>query len=603
MAQVIADRRDIEFVLYEQMAAEELFKAEKFKDLDKKTVDLIINEARNFAIKEILPTNSIGDKEGVKFKNGEVHVPECYHKPLKMLLEAELTSLNEDPKWGGQGLPNVVSKAAIEYLFANYCMVNYVMMGHGTGKMVELFGTDQQKELFLRKLYKGEWGGTMLLTESVAGSDVGALETTAVKNEDGTYSLSGNKIFITNGEHNVSENIIHPVLARIEGAPPGTKGISIFLVPKFWVNEDGSLGDRNDIWCTGVEEKMGIHSSATCSMAMGSKGDCRGVLLGTENEGMKIMFHMMNDARLTVGFQGFSYASNAYLAALTYARERVQGRDIAAGKDKSAKPVAIINHPDVRRMLLGMKAQVDGMRSFTYYVSRCFDIAQVSDNEEERQTAAAFTDMLTPVVKAYCSQRGYEVCSTAMLVFGGYGYTKEYPVEQLTRDCRIASIYEGTDGIQAMDLLGRKITMNDGKTFVALINKMVETLNQAKEIPRLEDLAQEMEYGISKFSNVMMEIDKASTSANFKTAYSFATPFLEIMGDIIIGWMLLWRAAIAAPKIETAKKKDIEFYEGQIKTAEFYIKTILPGTLGKMNAVSAGNGSAVEISDAGFGGL
>ncbi|MCP4577988.1 MAG: acyl-CoA dehydrogenase, partial [Deltaproteobacteria bacterium] len=376
----------------------------------------------------------------------------------------------------------------IEYLYSNYCLVNYGMMGHGSGKMVELYGTEIQKKLFLKKLYTGEWGGTMLLTEPTAGSDVGALETTAVKNNDGTYSISGNKIFITNGEHNLSENIIHPVLARIEGAPVGTKGISIFLVPKIWVNEDGSLGERNDILCTGIEEKMGLHSSATCSMAMGSKGTCRGLLLGQENEGMKIMFHMMNDARLIVGFQGFSYASGAYLSALNYARERIQGRDIAAGKDRAAKPVAIINHPDVRRMLMWMKAHVDGLRSFTYFVSRCFDIAQSSDNAEERAKAAEFTDLLTPLVKACGSQRGYEVCSMAMLVYGGYGYTKEYPMEQYVRDCRIASIYEGTDGIQAMDLLGRKLGMNDGKTFMALLNKINETTVKAKEIAGLEEL-------------------------------------------------------------------------------------------------------------------
>ncbi len=603
MAQVIADRRDIDFVLYEQMETEELFQTEKFGDLNKKTVDLIINEARNFAIKELLPTSSIGDSDGVVYNNGEVTVPECYHRPFKLLLEGEWTAMNENPEYGGQGLPNIVSKAAIEYLYSNYCLVNYGMMGHGSGKMVELYGTEIQKKLFLKKLYTGEWGGTMLLTEPTAGSDVGALETTAVKNNDGTYSISGNKIFITNGEHNLSENIIHPVLARIEGAPVGTKGISIFLVPKIWVNEDGSLGERNDILCTGIEEKMGLHSSATCSMAMGSKGTCRGLLLGQENEGMKIMFHMMNDARLIVGFQGFSYASGAYLSALNYARERIQGRDIAAGKDRAAKPVAIINHPDVRRMLMWMKAHVDGLRSFTYFVSRCFDIAQSSNNAEERAKAAEFTDLLTPLVKACGSQRGYEVCSMAMLVYGGYGYTKEYPMEQYVRDCRIASIYEGTDGIQAMDLLGRKLGMNDGKTFMALLNKINETTVKAKEIPGLEELGMDMESAVSKYTATAREFGQAATTSAFKAAYSLAYPFLEVTGDIINAWMLLWRAVIAAPKIETAKKKDVEFYQGQIKTAEFFIKTVLPGTLGKMNAIESCNSAAVDITDAGFGGM
>ncbi len=603
MAQVIADRRDIDFVLFEQMETEELFQTEKFSDLDKKTVDLIINEARSFAIKELLPTNSIGDTEGVIYDNGEVTVPECYHRPFKLLREGEWTAMNEHLEYGGQGMPNIVTKGVIEYLYANYCLVNYGMMGQGTGKMVDIYGTDIQKRLFLKKLFTGEWGGTMLLTEPTAGSDVGALETMAVKNDDGTYSISGNKIFITNGEHNLTENIIHPVLARVEGAPAGTKGISIFLVPKFWVNEDGSLGERNDISCTGVEEKMGLHSSATCSMAMGTKGICRGLLLGQENEGMKIMFHMMNDARLTVASQGFSYASGAYLSALNYARERIQGRDISAGKDRSAKPVAIINHPDVRRMLMWMKAHVDGLRSFTYFVAHCFDIAQSSDSSEDRALAAGFADFLTPLVKAYGSQRGYDVCSMAMLIYGGYGYTKEYPMEQYTRDCRITSIYEGTDGIQAMTLLGRNLGMNEGKTFMALLAKINETTVKAKEIVGLEELGMEMENAVSKFAATAQELAQAAASPAFKAAYSLAYPFLEAMGDIVNAWMLLWRAVVAAPKIETAKKKDVEFYQGQIKTAAFFIKTILPGTLGKMNAVGACDSAAVDITDAGFGGM
>lgn len=565
MAQIIADRRDIDFVLYEQMEVEQLFNTRVFGDLNKKVVDLMINEARKLGINELLPTNKTGDKEGVKYENGEVYVPECYHRPFEQLLEGEWTSMTEDPEYGGQGIPSIVSKAALEYLFSNYCLTNYCTMGHGTGKMVELYGTELQKSMFLKKLYSGQWGGTMLLTESKAGSDVGALETTAVKNEDGTYSLTGDKIFITNGEHDLTENIVHPVLARIEGAPAGTKGISIFLVPKFWVHEDGSMGERNDIYCTGVEEKMGIHSSSTCSMAMGSRGNCRGLLLGKENEGMKIMFHMMNHARLVVGLQGFSYASGAYLSALNYARERIQGRDIGAGKKPEAEPVAIINHPDVRRMLLWMKSHVDGMRSIIYYVARWFDIAKSSEDEAERMRAIAFTDFMTPIVKAYCSQRGYEVCSMAILVYGGYGYTQEYPVEQFTRDARITSIYEGTDGIQAMDLLGRKLGLNDGLILKDLLEQINETITQAKTTRSLKEMGNEMEQAVALFSKTAERIGQSARSADFRMAYSFAYPFLEITGDLINAWMLLWRAVIAEKKIDSAKKKDADFYNGQIK--------------------------------------
>lgn len=598
MSQLVADKRDIDFVLYEQMDTETLLQRPPFEDLDKKTINLIINEARGLALKEIQPTNAVGDKEGVRFSNGEVFVPECYHRPFKLILEGEWTSPTEDPEYGGQGLPYIVAKAINEYMYSNYVLYNYGMMGHGTGKMVEMYGSELQKKLFLKKLYSGEWGGTMLLTETMAGSDVGAVETRAVPNDDGTFSLYGSKIFITNGEHNLSENIIHPVLARLEGAPAGTSGISIFLVPKIWVNEDGSLGERNDVVCTGVEEKMGIHGSATCSMSIGSKGTCRGLLLGLENEGMKIMFHMMNDARLIVGFQGFSYASGAYLAALGYARERFQGKDLAAGGKSPS--VAIINHPDIRRMLLWMKAHVDGMRSLNYYVGRCFDIAKTSDNEEERSEAMAFTDLLTPVVKAYCSQRGYEVCSMGVLVFGGYGYTSEYPAEQYVRDCRITSIYEGTDGIQAIDLLARKLGMNSGNTFLALIEKMKQTIIESKQIPELANISSNMEQFVDRYLVTASKIAAVAGSDQLKIAYANAYPFLFITGDIIIAWMLLWRAVTALKNLKSASKKDVDFYRGQIKTAEFFIITVLPETMGKIDAIMTGNDSVVNMSDSEF---
>jgi alkylation response protein AidB-like acyl-CoA dehydrogenase len=604
MAQVIADRRDIDFVLYEQLNAEELTKLERYQDFNRKTFDMIITEARNFAVKELLPTCAEGDKEGLDFKNGQVKVPECFHRAYELLLEGEWTSLIEDPEWGGQGLPVNIAQAVGEYLFGgNWAVTNYGGMGHGTGKMIEIFGTEEQKNLFLKKLYTAQWGGTMLLTEPQAGSDVGALTTSATRNPDGTYSITGNKIFITNGEHDLTENIIHPVLARIEADPPGTKGISIFIVPKIWVNEDGSLGEPNDIICTGIEEKMGIHASSTCSMALGGKGKCRGLLLGQERQGMKIMFYMMNEARLGVGFQAFNYASTAYLYALNYARVRIQGRELDAGKDANAPQVPIIQHPDVRRMLLQMKAYVDGMRSFVYYVGRCLNKEALASNEADRAYYKGFADLLTPLVKAYCAQRGFDVCVQAVQVYGGYGYVKEYPVEQLVRDCKITSIYEGTDGIQAMDLLGRKLGMAKGQVFMNLLGEIQKTIAMAKEIPGLEALVAGVEGAVNRLGDVALHLGKTAMSPQFKVAFAFAFPFLEVMGDVIMAWMLLWRAALAKQRLGNgAKKKDLDFYEGQIKTAEFFISTILPATLGKMAGIIKGNGAAVEISEAAFGG-
>jgi alkylation response protein AidB-like acyl-CoA dehydrogenase len=604
MAQVIADRRDIDFVLYEQLNAEELTKLERYKDFNRKTFDMIITEARNFAVKELLPTWAEGDKEGLDFNNGQVKVPQCFHRAYELLLEGEWTSLIEDPEWGGQGLPVIVSQAAGEYLYGgNWAVTNYGGMGHGTGKMIEIFGTEEQKRLFLKKLYTAQWGGTMLLTEPQAGSDVGALTTSAVKNPDGTYVITGNKIFITNGEHDLTENIIHPVLARIEGDPQGTKGISIFIVPKIWVNADGSLGEPNDIVCSGIEKKMGIHASATCSMALGAKGKCRGLLLGQERQGMKIMFYMMNEARLGVGFQAFNYASTAYLYALNYARERIQGRDLAAGKDADAPQVPIIRHPDVRRMLLQMKAYVDGMRSFVYYVGHCLNKEALASNEEDKAYYKGFADLLTPLVKAYCAQRGFDVCVQAVQVYGGYGYVQEYPVEQLVRDCKITSIYEGTDGIQAMDLLGRKLGMAGGQVFMNFLAEIQKIIAMAKEIAGLEALAGGLEGAVNRLGEVALHLGKTALSAQFKVAFAFAFPFLEVMGDVIVAWMLLWRAVLAKQKLgDGAKKKDVDFYEGQIKTAEFFIHTMLPTTLGKMAGIIKSHGAAVEISEAAFGG-
>ncbi len=605
MAQVITDRRDLEFVLYEQIKVEELLTHEKYAGLNRKVFDMIISEARSFAIKEILPTYAQGDHEGLRFEEGEVKVPECFQRPHKLLIEGEWTSLSEDPEVGGQGLPHSISMAVAEYIVgANYSLASYARMGHGTGKMIELFGTELQKSIFLKNLYTGHWGGTMLLTEPQAGSDVGSLTTSAVKNEDGTYSLKGDKIFITNGEHDLQENIVHPVLARIEGSPPGTKGISIFLVPKIWVHEDGSLGESNDVVCTGIEEKMGLHASATCSMSLGSKGKCRGLLLGEENQGMRIMFHMMNEARLGVGFQGFIHATTAYLYAVNYARGRLQGRDLEKFNDRSAPQVPIIQHPDVRRMLLWMKAHVEGMRSFLYYTVRCFDCVETVADEVEKARYQGFLDLLTPLVKAYCAQRGFDVCIQAIQVYGGYGYTREFPVEQIARDCKIASIYEGTDGIQAMDLLGRKLGMKEGLVFVEFLGEIQKTIARAKNSESLIPMAESLDAAANKLGETAMILGKQAMSPEVKNAFAHAFPFLEVMGDVVMAWMLLWRAAIAAEKLqEGAKKKDLAFYESKATTARYFINNVLPVTLGKMAAIQDLDDAVVAMPEAGFGGL
>jgi alkylation response protein AidB-like acyl-CoA dehydrogenase len=540
VAQLIADRRDIDFVLYEQLGIEDLLNTKKYQSLNRKLFDMVISEARNFGIKELLPTYMEGDREGVQFDNGVVEVAACFHRAYDLFVEGEWLAMAEDPEVGGQGLPKIIRQAAYEYIFgANYGLTVTATLGHGTGKIIERFGTPEQKELFLEKVYSGKWGGTIVMTEPDAGSEVGALTTSAVKNPDGTYRITGNKIFTSYGDHDLTENIIHPVLARIEGAPAGVRGISLFLIPKIWVNDDGSLGEPNDIVCTGVEEKMGLHASPTCSMALGSKGKCRGLLLGEENKGLQVLFHMMNAARLDVGAQGFSHGSTAYLYALNYARERLQGYDLEKSKDPDAPQVPIISHPDVRRMLMLMKAYVDGMRSFIYYVAYCFDHRDCAETQAEKERYGGLIDFLIPIVKAYCSERGLFICDQAVQIYGGYGYTKAYPVEQLMRDCKIATIWEGTNGIQAMDLLGRKLRMNQGKAFLEFMKEIQKCIDHAKTIQGLEDLVSPVENALTRLADTANHLGAITQSPGFKTGFAYAHPFLEVVGDVAMAWMHL----------------------------------------------------------------
>jgi alkylation response protein AidB-like acyl-CoA dehydrogenase len=605
VAQILADRRDIDFVLYEQMKVEELGRHERFSEFNRKAIDLVVSEARNLAMKEILPTQKDGDRIGAQFENGKVTLPPSFHKAWKAFREGEWISMTETPEWGGQNMPRTVARGASDYLLAaSFSFLMYAGLSFGAGKLIQAFGNDKQKKLFLKKLFSGEWGGTMLLTEPEAGSDVGALTTTARLNPDGTYSLTGQKIFISGGEHDLTANIIHPVLARIEGAPAGTSGISLFIVPKVWVNDDGSLGEPNDIICSGIEEKMGIHGNSTCSMAVGSKGQCRGWLLGEPNKGMRAMFHMMNDERLMVGDQGLACASAAYMYAVNYARTRIQSRHLLLVTDKSAPGVPIIQHPDVRRMLMLQKIYVESLRSLSYFIANCFDRITISSESDEKDRLQGIIDFLIPIAKAYTTDRSFDVCNLALQTYGGYGYMKEYPVEQLMRDCRITAIYEGTNGIQALDLLARKLGQNGGRPIIDLGDEIRSTVTAAAEVERTAPMAGKMEEALLRFEEVARHMGMTAMYGQLMTAAAHASPFLEVCGDMVVGWMLLWRARIAAEALKGAggKGKDAAFYEGQVKSAEFFTQTLLPVTLGKMEAILSASSVAVDIPEDAFGG-
>lgn len=602
MTQVITDKRDVEFVIHEQLEAENLSKLhENFVDFNKKTIDLVISEAKNFAVKELLPANKEGDEQGCRLENGNVITPESFKKLYEIFNEGEWLATTADPEWGGQGMPRTIASAAAEYFNgANFPFMMYPGLTQGAGHLVEKFGTPEQKKTYLKNMFTGKWTGTMLLTEPEAGSDVGALTTRAVKNNDGTYSITGEKIFISGGDHDLSENIIHPVLARIEGAPEGSKGISLFLVPKYRVNPDGTCGEFNDVICTGVEHKLGIHGNSTCSLSLGSKGKCIGTLLGEENKGMKAMFLMMNEARCLVGFQGFACATASYMYALDYAKSRMQGKSILELMNPEAKSVAIIEHPDVRRQLMMMKVNVEGMRSLLYFVQYCADMASFASTQEERDQYQGFVEVLTPIAKGYVTDRSFEVCSHGMQVYGGYGYIEEYPVAQLLRDCRITLIYEGTNGIQAMDLLGRKLGLNKGKPIMDLFARMQKTIFEAKNLPELEKPAEMVEKAANKLAEVALHMGQTAMSEKVLHAFANAHPFQDATGDVTMAWMLLWRALIAAKKLEKAKKKDKVFYQGIIKSLQFYVETQLPITLGRFKALMNTSSAAVDIDQTMF---
>jgi alkylation response protein AidB-like acyl-CoA dehydrogenase len=467
------------------------------------------------------------------------------------------------------------------------------------------------------KMFAGEWAGTMCLTEPGAGSDVGASKTTAKRLPDGKFLITGTKCFISSGDHDLTPNIIHPVLARIEGDPPGTKGISIFIVPKIKVNDDGSLGESNDVHTGGIEHKMGIKGSATATLNFGEDGNCIGELLGEARTGMKIMFQMMNEARLGTGMQGLDSASAAFEHAVQYAKERVQGTAIWEMKNPDAKPVTIINHPDVRRKLLWMKSHVEGMRSMCYFVAYCMDKSKVAKTEEEKATWEGFQDLMTTVVKAYCSDKGLLVCSMAMDVYGGYGYCSEYPVEQYLRDEKIATIYEGTNGIQALTLVGRSLGQKKGANIMNLAVLIQANIAKMKANPELGKAASLLEEASNAWLELTMFFAQAGKSGDFLLPILNACKFLELFGDVMLGHFLLEAGGVAFEKLEAiyeakgadslGKKKalqradkDAAFYSGRIASAKFFANEILTTVKARCEAIKAGDKTPLEMTDEAF---
>jgi alkylation response protein AidB-like acyl-CoA dehydrogenase len=619
MTNLLVNTRDQEFVLFEQLGIEKLFKSEKYTDFSKEMVLMMLNEAEKLSVNVLLPAYADGDKEGCTFKDGNVYVPASFHHVFKRYVEGGWLCSNESPDVGGQGLPLVVRSACMEAMFAaNFPFLLYVGGMHGAARLIEQYGTDEQKNKYMYNMYAGKWGGTMCLTEPGAGSDVGALKTSAKRLPDGRFSITGTKIFITSGDHDLCPNIIHPVLARIEGDPLGTAGISIFLVPKYRVKEDGTLGEFNDIRTGNVEHKMGIKGSATCTLNFGDEGNCVGELLGKERQGMRIMFQMMNASRLDIGMQGLGHATAAYEHAVQYAKERIQSVPVWEIKNPDAKAVPIIQHPDIRRKLLWMKSHVEGIRALLYFTWFCIDMAAISRSENERDKWHGLVDLLTPVCKAYSSEKAQLVCSYAIDVYGGYGYCSDYPVEQYFRDCKIASIYEGTNGIQALDLVGRKLGQRKGADVMNIFSEINSSIVKLKRIEELKRHVAYLEEAYNALIDLTMHFAQLGKSAGFLLPVLNATPYLEIFGDVIIGHFLMQAACIADEKLNTiyreksveeskGKKRallhedpEVAFYDGKVASAKFFAVEVLSTIKSKCEAIKFGEKVPIEMAEESF---
>ncbi|HOO38908.1 MAG TPA: acyl-CoA dehydrogenase [Deltaproteobacteria bacterium] len=599
MENKLVDLRDTRFVLYEQLGIEDLCKTEKFADHSKETFEMIINTAEKLAINEFAPVNSEGDEVGCVFSEGKVTCPEVFRSPFQKYCEGGWMSLPDVYDVGGQNAPIAMYFACHELFYAaNHALTVYMGLTHSAAKVIEIFGTDEQKRKYMQPLYEGRYSGTMDLTETQAGSDVGAARTKAFKNPDGTYSITGGKIFISSGENNLTENIVHIVLARIEGAPEGTRGLSCFIVPKYRVKDDGTLGESNDLTCAGVEHKMGIHGSPTSVLNFGDNGMCRGELLGPEQKGIVVMFHMMNEQRVLVGLQGQSLGSTAYLHALDFARERKQGGKFGS---KDTNQVPIITHPDVRRNLMWMKSYSEGMRALILYTTFCMDMETATADADEKKRWQSIVEMLTPIAKAVSTDKGFDVCTRAIQVHGGYGFCKEYKVEQFARDCKITAIYEGTNGIQAIDLFGRKIRMSNGAAFNTLLSEMKATVEKASKVTGLEPYAAAVGKSISALEEITRFLLEKAAGEDAYLAYSWATPYLEIFGDIVLAWMFIWQAWKAQESMAGCSETDKQFfYAGKIATAKFYIGSVLPAVYGKIGAAREFDRSFLELGESIF---
>jgi alkylation response protein AidB-like acyl-CoA dehydrogenase len=592
-----APLRDMQFVLRELAGIEDVAKLPGCEEtLD--VLDSVLEEAAAFAAGVLDPLNRTGDKDGCTWKAGAVTTPPGFKEAYKKFADAGWIGLPVPAEYGGQGLPQILLGPTLEtWNAANIGFANGPLLNQGAIEAIELVGSEEQKKRFIPNLVSGKWTGTMCLTEPQAGSDLAQVRTRAVPSGD-HHLIFGTKIFITFGEHDMAENIIHLVLARLPDAPEGTKGISLFIVPKFLVNADGSIGERNDVVCASIEHKLGINGNPTCTLNYGEKGEgAVGYLVGEPNRGLEYMFIMMNAARFSVGVQGIALADRAYQSALEYAKERVQGRDIKPG---SRSPEPIFKHPDVRRMLMVQKATIEAMRALAYVTAASLDYAARHPDERVRKEHKAFVELMIPVVKGWCTENAVELCSIALQVFGGTGYIEETGIAQQYRDVRILTIYEGTTGIQALDLIGRKLLRDMGATATSVGKKMEAVAREASAQP--DPTVKRIGEALGRALLILNETSQwigMNAMGDLHKAFACSVPYLRLWGTVAGGWQMARAAQIAADKIATGDAES-EFYRAKLATAAFYATHVLSQCAWYQRQITEGSGDVMALSETQF---
>ncbi|MEL6753397.1 MAG: acyl-CoA dehydrogenase C-terminal domain-containing protein, partial [Pseudomonadota bacterium] len=574
--------RDMQFVLHDLLAIEKYSNLPGFADAPRDLVDQILEEGGKFSSEVLAPLNKVGDEQGcVRNADASVKTPDGFPEAYKQLVENGWPLLSKDPEMGGQGLPHLLGMAWSEMVSsANMAFGMYPGLTSGAYEALMEGGSDEQKQKYGPKMASGEWAGTMNLTEPQCGTDLGLIKTKAVPQADGSFKITGQKIWISGGEQDLTENIIHLVLARIEGAPEGIKGISLFVVPKFLVNEDGSLGERNAASCGGLEEKMGIHGNATCVM---NYDGATGWLVGEEHKGMRTMFVMMNEARLGVGLQGLAQAEVAYQNAVDFAKDRRQGRALTGPSEPDATADPIIVHPDVRRMLLDQKAFIEGARAFAYWTGLYGDLLHKSPDEKVREKAGDYMALMTPVIKAFLTDRGYKACNDGLQLHGGSGFTKEWGMEQFVRDCRITLIYEGTNGIQALDLVGRKLAADGGRAIFTFFAEVDDYISEREGNDALAPFIEGLKAAKAQLQEATQWLMQNGMT-NFNNAGASSNDYLHLFGLTALAYMWAQMAEVAMDK---AGSND-PFYETKVKTGRYFMDRILPETAAHLAKVKAG---------------